>query len=101
MNTEIFNEFIDKNVEVSTNNKTYSGSLKRDEAGGTLIVTPVDKYAARRYGPAIIDQNAVVSIRTILPREDRKSEDKQGYFQGGSSCDSNDNSESDSMESKG
>lgn len=75
MNTDVFNQFLDKNVEVSTNNKTYAGSLKRDVFHGILIVTPIDKYAAKRFGPAMVDQNAVVSIRAILPREESKCDE--------------------------
>lgn len=91
MNTNVFDEFLDKNVEVSTSNKTFSGNLKKNASHGTLVITPVDKYAAKRYGPAIVDQNSVTSIRAILPREELKydsdmdgvEEDKQmsGYFQ--------------------
>lgn len=72
MNTNVFDEFLDKNVEVSTSNKTFSGNLKRNADHGTLVITPVDKYSAKRYGAAIVDQNSVTSIRAILPRESLK-----------------------------
>ena len=100
MNTDVFNEFLDKNVEVSTGNKTFTGSLKKNVDHGTLVITPTDKYAAKRFGPAIVDQNAVISIRAIHPREEllydsdgveeHKQDDKRiGYFQ---SCDSSEES---------
>jgi hypothetical protein len=86
MNTDVFKEFLEKNVELSTCNKSYAGTLSRDVFRGTLTVTPTDKYVAKRFGPAIVDQNAVIAIRAILPREEMRDEDKkQGYYQ--QSCD--------------
>jgi len=83
MNTDVFNEFLNKNVEVSTVNKTYEGTLSRDIFHGTLTVTPTNKYTAKRFGPAVIDQNSVIAVRVVLPREE-ESADRKGYFQ---SCD--------------
>ena len=94
MNTDILNEFLDKNVEVSTTNKTYEGTLQKDPRGA-YVVTPTNKYTAKRFGPAVVDQNAVIAVRAILPREeslyddgdvesDKRDYKHMGYFQ---SCD--------------
>lgn len=83
MNTDVFIEFLNKNVELSTCNKSYEGTLSRDVFHGTLTVTPTNKYTAKRFGPAVIDDKAVIAIRAVLPRED-ESADRKGYFQ---SCD--------------
>lgn len=83
MNTDVLKEFLDKNVELSTNNKTYTGSLKHDVFHGVLIVTPVEKYQAKRFGPATVNQDAVIAIRVILPQvEVSLGGDRVGYFQG-------------------
>lgn len=88
MNTDILNEFLDKNVELSTSNKTYEGTLQKDPRGA-YVVTPTNKYTAKRFGPAVVDQNAVIAIRTVLPRaevvyDSDSSDSAKGYFQ---SCD--------------
>jgi hypothetical protein len=98
MNTDVFQDFLEKNVEVSTNNKTYEGILTRDAARGVVIVTPSNKYTAKRFGPAMVDQNAITSIRAVHKREEKSiddwvskddsTEDKQiGYFQSSDSKD--------------
>lgn len=70
MHTDILNNHLDQNVEVTTSNdKTFRGTLKlHDTVKEVVIIDGDDKYSNRRYGPVAINQKDIVTIREVLPR---------------------------------
>jgi len=80
MFTDVFNEFIDKDVEVITAiGKSYVGTLQRSPQQEAIVISPHEGYSARRYGPIFIKESEVVSVREILPyvEEEGECENKQ------------------------
>jgi small nuclear ribonucleoprotein (snRNP)-like protein len=83
MHSDVISEYINKDVEVSTSNKTFTGNLKlHDSYKEIVVLSPKqDKYTSRRYGDVVIRQHDIVSVREILPRieedYDDDCEDKQ------------------------
>ena len=76
---DIFSEFVDKEVEVSTSaGKTYSGTFRQAPSQNAVIVSPTREYYVKRYGPAYIKDSEVVSIRELYPvieEDDEKDDD--------------------------
>jgi hypothetical protein len=70
MHYTVIQEFEGKEVEVyTTAGRDFSGTIKYDLHKSVVIVHPVRENVIKRFGPAVIDVRAVVSIREIKPRE--------------------------------
>jgi small nuclear ribonucleoprotein (snRNP)-like protein len=68
MFTDIFSEFVDKEVEVVTSSgKSYLGTLKQQASQNAIVISPVNEYTVKRYGSVFIKDTEVVSIREVLP----------------------------------
>jgi len=65
----VLKEFINKNVEVLINTKTYYGILQVSSDQRAITLSPVfGSYAQETYGPITLDANHVIAIRLIKPR---------------------------------
>ena len=77
MHSDILNNFLDRNVEISTTiGSSFSGNLKLcDDVKGVIVLDP----KSRRYGDTVIRQKDIVSLREILPQikeDDGECDDK-------------------------
>ena len=77
MHYEILKEFVGKKVEVSTARRSFVGILKLDEKRYALIITPTSTYDSKYYGPVVMDQASVVSIRLCLEVDDDDSSENE------------------------
>ena len=78
MHSDILNNFLDREVEVSTTTgKIFSGNLKLyDIIKEVIVLDP----KSRRYGDTVIRQKDIVSLREILPQikeDDGECDDKK------------------------
>lgn len=69
MNLNLIETFLNQHVEVYINNKTYSGILSFSALDQNVIeIQPVEAYTAKKYGPALVSIDSIISIRQVKPR---------------------------------
>ena len=68
----IYQELNGKVVIVWAGNKSFGGKLHY--GSGFLIISPVDTYQARHFGPVYVDINGVIAIREDI--QSSKDEDE-------------------------
>lgn len=71
----LFDEFIGKNVQVFTNNDCFEGTLSFSKANHVLTVKPNKEQTIKRFGPVLIDADAVTAIRLAYIIEPKKYDD--------------------------
>jgi hypothetical protein len=81
----IIKEFEGKLVDLTTTKRDFTGTLKYDVSRNVVIIDPIDKWVANRYGIAFIDAASVIAIREFKLRDLRSSEAEDGD---GDDCDS-------------
>jgi small nuclear ribonucleoprotein (snRNP)-like protein len=86
MHTDIINEYIDKEVEVSTTStKNFTGTMKHHDSIRETVTIGPSAYYAKKYGAVIIRQHDIVTIREVLPQieeDEDDCDDKQMVGQG-------------------
>lgn len=83
MHSDIINDYLNRDVEVSTSSsKTFTGNLKLHDSQKEIVVLEPkhDKYSSKRYGEVVIRQHDIVSVREILPRIEEDYSDDEADF---------------------
>lgn len=74
MRFEVLTHFFGEHIEASVRNKTFSGILRQSEMddgqSDIVEIEPATDYARKRYGSAILEVEAITSIRVIKPHLD-------------------------------
>lgn len=97
MHTDIINEHLNREVEVTTTaGKMFSGNLKlNDSVRNVIVLEPQDRYDSKRFGNTYVCRDEIVTIRERLPEiEDEDTMDKYLSSDAYDSDDYKDSSES-------
>lgn len=78
MRFEVLTNYFGQHVEVSVRNKTFNGIMRQSEMDDGLNdiieLEPVSDYNRKRYGSAVLEAEAITSIRVIKPYVDEEGD---------------------------
>lgn len=71
MKLSVLENFINKQVEITAGNKTFTGILRLSDLDRDVVeLLPTNEYAAKRYEAYVILTSSIVAIKPIIPRSE-------------------------------